>query len=821
VYRAKSILRPFILLLVGILLSRSGACAQQAKGETYKILGVSVEGNDPQSGTEPSAIIERSGLKVGDEITVPGEQVRQAITRLWSLKIFSDIQIIVERKVEDGAYLLIKLAEYPRLSHMDIHGADDISQDDINKKISIVKGQILTPNDVNRILQTVKKMYEEEGHLMAEIKSETVKDDSSKSSRVILKLDIDEGPRVTIDKIHFAGNVAVPEDDLKGTMDDTKEKSWWQFWSRPKLEKKKFEDDKDRVLKYYRKHGYLDAEISSDSTWYSPDKKKVSVLINVREGPQYKVRSITWDGATVYKPEVLTERLGFHSGDVFDQERFDQNLRNSPDQTDVASLYLDNGYLMFSLEPEFIRIHCDSASAMRAVGGNVGRTDTPPDSGCLDIAIHVLERNQFRVGKVDIKGNTKTHDYVIRRELKTKPGDYFSRAAIMRSLRQLSQLNYFNPEKLKPDYKIVDDKTVDLTYEVEEKSSDNVNASVGYSGVYGVTGAIGFTISNFALKDPLGGGAGQMLSFQWQFGEGARFRTFSLGFTEPWLNNTPTTLGVSLFDTRQIYGVDLEEMGVSVRLGRQLKWPDDYFRADWTVRYQDNDVHDNGGIVLYQLGKTTQYSVNQTISRNSTDSPIFPTIGSIVALSIDLSGPPLLPGNVSYHKELFNAEFFTPVAGSSRLVIYTSTSLGYIDGFRQDANIPYLEKFFMGGTGIGYAATTPLRGYDDRSIGPRDVNGNEIGGNVMVKHTAELRLAVTLNPMPIYLLGFVEGGNVFADFTHADLFDLKRSYGFGARILINPIGMVGFDYGYGADHVLSTSGGPDGWRFHFQFGKGF
>lgn len=820
-YRVKSILRPFILLLAGIILSSGGARAQQAKGETYKILGVSVEGNDPQSGTEPSAIIERSGLKVGDEITVPGEQIRQAITRLWSLKIFSDVQILIERKVEDGAYLLIKLAEYPRLSHLDIHGADDISQDDIDKKISVVKGQILTPNDVNHILQTVKKMYEEEGHLLAEIKTETVKDDSSKSSRVILKLDIDEGPRVTIDKVHFAGNVAVPEDDLKGAMDDTKEKSWWQFWSRPKLEKKKFEDDKDRVLKYYRKHGYLDAEISSDSTWYSPDKKKVSILINVREGPQYRVRSITWDGATVYKTEVLTERLGFHSGDVFDQERFDQNLRNSPDQTDVASLYLDNGYLMFSLEPEFIRIRCDSASEAPAIGGKAGQTDTLSRSGCLDIAIHVLERNQFRVGKVDIKGNSKTRDYVIRRELKTKPGDYFSRAAIMRSLRQLSQLNYFNPEKLKPDYRIVDEKTVDLTYEVEEKSSDNVNASVGYSGVYGVTGAIGFTIANFALNDPLGGGAGQMLSFQWQFGEGSRLRTFSLGFTEPWLNNSPTTLGVNLFDTRQIYGVDLEEMGVAVRLGRQLKWPDDYFRADWTVRYQDNDVHDNGGILMYQLGKTTQYAVNQTISRNSTDSPIFPTIGSIVALSIDLSGPPLFPGNVSYHKELFNAEFFTPVAGSSRLVIYTSTSLGYIDGFRQDANIPYLEKFFMGGTGIGYAATTPLRGYDDRSIGPRDQNGNEIGGNVMVKHTAELRLAVTLNPMPIYLLAFAEGGNVFADFTHADLFDLKRSYGFGARILINPIGMVGFDYGYGADHVLSTNGGPDGWRFHFQFGKGF
>ena len=822
-FRSRTFFLPIVILFVaGVIGLSSAALAQRPKGVTYKILGISVEGNNPQSGTEPSAIIERSGLKIGDEITVPGEQTRQAITRLWSLKIFSDVQIIIERKVEDGVYLLIKLAEYPRLSRLDIHGADDVSEDDINKKISVVKGQILTPDDIHRIVERVKKLYEEEGHLLVNIVMDTTREDSSKSGQMVLKLKIDEGPRVTIDEVRFAGNVSLKEDDLKGAMDDTKEKAWWQilFWH-PKFERKKFEDDKQRVLRFCRKHGYLDAEMTSDSIWYSPDKKKLSLLVNIREGPQYVVRSITWEGATVYKPQLLSERLGFQPGDVFDQERFDQNLRNSPDQTDVASLYLDNGYLMFSLEPELKRVYCDSAKTTESAGGKNGKVPGGVRSGCLDITVHVLERNQFRVGKVDIKGNTKTRDNVIRRELYTRSGDFFNRAAIIRSLRQLSQLNFFNPEKLKPDYRVVDDKTVNLSYEVEEKSSDNVNASVGYSGVFGVTGAIGFSINNFALTEPLSGGAGQVLSFQWQFGEGARYRTFSLGFTEPWLYGTPTTLGVSLYDTRQVFGVDLEQTGISIRFGRRLRWPDDYFRADWTFRFQDNDVHDNGGILMYQLGKTTQYSINQTISRNSTDSPIFPTVGSIVDFSVELSGQPILPGNVAYHKELFNADFFMPLFGSSRLALFSSTSFGIIEGIGDNPNIPYLEKFFMGGTGIGYIATTPLRGYEDRSIGPTDAYGSQIGGNVMTKQTVELRLAVTLNPMPVYLLGFVEGGNVFADFKHADLFDLKRSYGFGARLLINPIGLVGFDYGYGADHVLSTDGKADGWHFHFQFGKGF
>jgi outer membrane protein insertion porin family len=780
---------------------------QKPVAENYKILGISVEGNNPQTGTESSAIIANSGLKVGDEISIPGEQAHAAIMKLWALRIFSDIQVLVDHKTQDGVYLLIKVKEYPRFESLSIHGADDVSEDDVKKKVALTKGQILTPQDTSKVVTAVKQLYEEEGHLLARIESRLVAEDSAKPNRMTLKLDIDEGPSVTIDRVHVVGSSAFGEDDLKGQMDDTKEKTWWHFWSHPKFDKKKFEADKDKVLKFYRKNGYLDADIVADSTWYSADKRKIDVQLTVRDGPQYKVRSITWEGNTVYKAETLNDRLQIRPGQVYDEEKFEQNLRGSPDQNDVASLYLDNGYLKFNLIPEVKRMRCDS------------QTVSACDS--VDITVRVYERNQFHIGQVDIKGNRKTHDNVIRRELFTRPGDFFNRSAIIRSLRQLSQLNYFNPEKLKPDTRLVDDQTVDLIYEVEEKSSDNVNASVGYSGAFGVTGALGFTINNFSISEPLAGGAGQVLNFDWQFGEGSRFRTFSLSFTEPWLYNTPTTLGVSLFDTRQIYIYDLQQTGLSVRVGRgRLSWLDVYSRLDYTLRFQRNDVNDNGGNPLYRVGKTNQVSLTQTISRNSTDSPIFPTAGSIVSFTTEVSGGPLLPGNVGYHKWLFSADWFSPLFNSGRLVLYSSTAFGYVDAFHNDYEIPPIEYFYMGGTGLGFAATTPLRGYDDQSVGPRN-NSGPVGGRVMEKQTFELRLAVTLNPIPIYFLGFAEAGNVFTDFHHANFPDVKRSYGFGARLLINPIGLIGFDYGYGADHVLSTDGGPDGWRFHFQFGRGF
>jgi outer membrane protein insertion porin family len=310
-----------------------------------------------------------------------------------------------------------------------------------------------------------------------------------------------------------------------------------------------------------------------------------------------------------------------------------------------------------------------------------------------------------------------------------------------------------------------------------------------------------------------------VLSFDWQFGEASRYQTFSISFREPWLFDTPTSFGVSLYDTKQDYYYSLRQTGGTISLGRRLKWPDDYFRADWIFRFQLIDNYSTS--YLYdRIGRFDQLSITQVISRNSIDNPLFPSRGSNISLSNEFSGPPLLPGDAEYTKHLFSVDWYAPIMNSSRFALYIGSQFGAILRFRNNSYVPTIEQFWMGGTGLGMVATTALRGYDDRSIGPVDVSGNVLPGTVMEKHTAEIRFNVSLNPIPIYLLGFAEGGNVWDGLGNAEFFDLKRSAGLGARLLINPIGLLGFDYGYGFDST-NPNGSPAGWHFHFQFGKGF
>ena len=786
-----------VLTLVGAWAGNAHVYAQrtQQPQDVYKILGISVEG---ATLADPAAVIANSGLRIGDELLVPSDQVGQAVRKLWGLKIFDDVQIAIDRKAGNGVYLVIKVKELPRYEKTEITGRDEIKEADIEKKIPYVRGQVVQPQNLVKIKKDITKLYEDEGMLLADVKVTTVPVDTA-AGRVILKVDIDEGKEVKVRHISFQGNVAYDDGDLRGAMDDTKQAQWWKFWSSFKFDRKKYDEDKKLISQFYRKNGYRDAEVLSDSIWYSPDKVDMFILIRVYEGPQYKIRNITWEGNTVYSDTVLNERLDIRPGEVYNAQKLEQNLRGNESQSDVSSLYLDNGYLRFSLEPRETRVAEDS----------------------VDITIRVYELNQYKIGHVAIKGNTKTHERVIRRELFTRPGDYFSRASILRSLRQLQVLNYFNPEKIKPDYNIVDDKTVDLAYEVEEKSSDNVNASIGYSGAFGVTGALGFTINNFNIADPLGGGAGQILNFEWQFGTTNTYRTFTLGFTEPWLFDTPTLVGVSLYNTRQFYYGDLEQTGGSLRIGRRFKWPDIYFRGDWIITGQHNNVRQTVNSLAFPLGRTSQVAVTQVITRNSIDNPVFPTSGSNVSLSTEISGGPFLPGNIDFHKWVFNSEWYMPMFGSSRVALYLNSQYGYLAPFYSNPIYISTDLFFMGGTGLGFISTTPLRGYEDQAIGPRTITDQPAGGRVMTKQTAEFRVAVALSPIPIYFLGFVEGGNVFESFSKADFFDLKRSYGFGARLQINPIGLIGFDYGYGVDDVQPKDGKPDGWHFHFVFGKGF
>lgn len=823
-----------LFTLVFLLLLPLSALHAQATKANYKVLGISVVGNKT---ADPRTIIVNSGLKVGDEIQVPGDQTITAIKQLWSLNIFSDVQIEIEKKTGDGIFLVIKVDEYPRLEKLVYEGNDELKESDFEKKVSISRGQILKPQEVNRIKITISKLYEEDGYLNTEITpqyfdyytADTTKDgivvtwrnrtnlaDEYKvtyekndqyyanlidkiKNRILLKFNFKENEKVTVRKITFHGNDKFSNSDLRSEFKETEEARWWKFWSRAKFDRKKYEDDKKLIETFYRKNGYRDAEVISDSLVYKNDKKDLEIYLNVYEGPQYKVRNIIWEGNKLYSDAQLNERLGFAKGDIYNLEKFNQNLRQNEKQNDIASLYLDNGYLTFNLKT----------------------TETKVAEDSIDILIQITERNQFKIGAVDITGNDKTKDKVIRRELYSIPGDYFNRALMLRSLQQLANLQFFNVEKLYQegvDYQIANDSTVNVAFKVEEKSSDYLNASVGYSGTYGFSGAVGVTLTNFSLADPFSMGAGQVLSFNWQFGVGTVYRTFSLGFTEPWFMDTPTLVGCDIFDTRQQYIYDMSQAGVTLRLGRRLRWPDDYFNIQGFLRYQYNNVINGGS--YYATGVTHQYTIGTTISRKNVDNPVFPSLGSAVGLDAEISGGPFLPGNVDYFKLNFKTEWYKRIFNSPRLAFYAVADYGYIGELKSNTPINPFEYFYMGGNGL-VISTVPLRGYDDRSIGG-SVNsaGDAVGGKVSMRYTTELRFAVSIEPIPLYVLAFAEAGNVFRDLHTTNAFDLRRAVGVGARVMINPVGLIGFDLGYGFDRK-AVNGKDPGWLFHFQFGKGF
>ena len=805
----------------------------QLNRTSYNILGITVEGNNTADAT---TIIANSGLREGKEIEIPGDATNDAIKRLWTLGIFEDIQIIIDKKVSDGVFLLIKVKELSRVEKTVIRGNDELDEDDIEKEISFVSGQTLKPQEINRIILKVKDLYEEDGFLNAKItplkfafayadtsddeitvtwKNLIDEDDEEEivydfnpegrsnlikriRERLLLVLEIEEGEEVVVRSIEFDGNTAFEDDDLQSEFDETTSDTWWRFWSSSNFKKDDYETDKELLKTFYQRNGYRDFEVLSDSINLSEDKKWMDIALKLYEGPQYKLRNIKWVGNTVYPDKALTERLSFAKGDIYNYELFTQNLYGNQAQTDVASLYLDNGYLTFRQEAKEEKVGEDS----------------------IDVIIKVSENNQFRIGKVDITGNDRTKDKVVRRELFTVPGDYFRRSNIFRSIQQLANLNYFNVEHLYQkgvDYRPANDSIVNLIYSVEEKSSDFINASVGYSGSWGFSGSVGLTLTNFSITEPFQLGGGQVVNFSWQFGVGNFYRTFTLGFTEPWFMDTPTSLGFDLFDTRQQYIYDLRQSGITFRVGRRLRWPDDRFYIQGLLRFQYNDVIN--GRNYYAEGISRQFTAGLVLSRNDIDNPIFPSTGSKINFSGELSGGPVLPGDVDYYKLEFKTEWYRRLFNSNRLTLYTGVDLGYIHELVKGTTIQPFEFFYMGGNGL-VIATTPLRGYADRSVGPQNSAGLIIGGRVKAKYVAEIRAALTLEPMPIYILAFAEAGNTFIDLPSADLFNLRKSAGIGARILINPIGLIGFDYGYGFDRTAVDGQDPQ-WEFHFQFGRGF
>jgi outer membrane protein insertion porin family len=781
-------------ILIPLIILFNYGLFSQLPEKTYSIISIDIEGN---LYTEKSTIIAISGLREGDKISFPTDaqnKFQNAIKNLWQRKQFSNVEIEIEKVTSLGIFLLIKVKEFPHLKEIDINNNEKLSNDEIIKEIGKNQGDILTNYDVYLTKRKLKKLYQDEGLIFAKVDAELQDLDSNYSN---LLIDVNEGVKYYVTEISFDGNKEFDDEELADAFDDTHTKSWWQFWRSSKFDIEEYEKDKEKLVAFFKKEGYIDASIIKDTLIYDDKNEEIKIEIDVYEGNKLYVRNINFEGNTVYPEAELKRRLDFKKGDPYDLDRFEKNLLQNEEQTDVTSLYADNGYLAARLIPEEKRATYDS----------------------VDITIKVYENQRIRIRYVDIKGNTKTKDKVIRRELYTRPGDYFDRSAIIRSIRALGVMQYFNPEALKPDIRPVDDENVDLIYSVEERSTDQINASIGFMGSFGLTGSVGLTLNNFSLKEPLKGGAGQILNLHAEFGQGNRYQQYSIGFSEPWLFDEPTTVGFNLYYSWINYtnNLNIKRLGGIINLGRRFHWPDDYFRGDWSLRIQEL-VNEGQASRYYPEGKTNEIVLGQVISRTSYNNLFFPSVGSKFSLSTYFALGAFGIGINDYLKNQIKFEMAHPlmqIDGNDRMVLFLSTNIGYVASLMKDTTIINPQELFtMGGNGLYGFGVVPLRGYDDQSIGP------SLGGKAMVRHIAELRFAISLDPMPVYFYGFAEAGNVWNDLAETDPFNLKRSAGIGVQLMVAPIGVIGFSYGYGFD-PLTDIGNPAGWKFLFHLGQQF
>ncbi|MBM3326439.1 MAG: outer membrane protein assembly factor BamA [Calditrichaeota bacterium] len=746
-------------------------------GAEFKLLSVAVEGN---STVDAGLIIAASGLVVGDNIT--GDKIQNAIRSLWKLNLFSDVRIIADLATANGIYLLVKVEEYPRLEFVDVSGGKKAGKADLEKAVDLNKGQVVKPSDPLRIKQKITKLCAEKGYLLADIAVEIRAGSAPDRKNLFVK--VVEGKKVRIKQIKFTGNTAVKAKILRKQMKATKQRG---FFRSGEFKSDKFLEDKTKIVEYYREHGFRDAEVLSDSIWYSDDLKRMFIRIDISEGVKYYFGDVSFSGAELFNEAELLSQLMFRRGDEFNQTRFEATMHER-----LSALYYDRGYIFAQIAPELT-----------------------PRGDTLDIHYQITPGNRFSVRRINITGNTKTRDKVIRREFSLKPGETFDVSKLRRSLRDVTILNFFG--KVEPDVEDVSEDEVDLWVKVEEKPTDQANMSVGYSERDKFIGAIGFTAPNLF-------GRGQQLNLDWNFGQ--NYGSFSISFTEPWLFDTKTLVGGSFYNIRRRWVNEFNEylLGGSLRFGRSVRWPDDYCRGDWIYRVERSrytnlsDAYKARSDATLVEGEVRwSNSITQILTRDSRDYPEFPTTGSVASLSSELAGGPLT-GDDRYHKHIASLDWYSPLF--KKFILYNHLTYGYLEGLTDKSrDIPPLKYFYMGGGGL--ALGTPLRGYEDRTIGPPASSGGYAqGGKVQFKTTIELRIQIVENPT-IYGLTFWEAGNTWLNFRQTDLFDLKRSAGLGVRFYMPLIGLIGFDYGFGFDYYNVAGVRRGRWVPHFQFGRQF
>jgi outer membrane protein insertion porin family len=791
---------------------------------TYEIGGITLSGLQYLGQT--NVLIHMSGLAVGDKIEVPGARIRDAIEKLWEQKLFSDVRITATKIVDDKIFLDIYLQEQPRLSSFSFSGVNKTEADDLREKVKLIRGTEVTANMLSRTNKIITEHFVNKGYLNTEVDI-VQKPDSTLPNYSTLTINVDKQEKVKIDDIIFEGVTVIPEAKLRRAMKETKRKTWYNIFKTSKYIEDNFEEDLDNIIIKYNELGYRDAAIVKDSL-YTNDDGTITLVIGINEGNQYFFRDIKWVGNTKYTSEFLTDQLNIEKGDVFDQTLLDARLQVDPDA--VANWYLDFGYLFFSATPVEVNVEGDS----------------------IDLEIIIREGTQARIDKVTITGNERTNEHVIRREIRSLPGDLFNRSEVIRSVRELAQLGYFDAESINPvPSPNPEEGTVDIEYQVTERANDQIEISGGW-GAGMVIGTLGVRFGNFSARNffkkgawrPLPSGDGQSLSLRAQ-SNGKFYQAYSASFVEPWLGGKkPNSFSVSLYHTLQTNGFQagdperrsMQISGASIGLGRRLSWPDDYFSLVNTLSFQRYNLA-NWSYFLITNGISNNFSFSTNFARNSTDQIIYPRRGSNFLLGLQITPPySLINGRdysqlsieerfkwIEYHKWTFKANWFTKLwtitAGENELdfVLATKAEFGYLGYYNQYARSPF-ESYEVGGDGMmGYSYygkdLVALRGYANNSITPSK------GANLYNKFTVELRFPISLNPSAtLYALTFIEGGNAWYDFKDFNPFNMVRSAGVGVRIFLPMFGMMGVDWGYGFDEIPDNPG-KNGSQFHFVLGQ--
>lgn len=781
---------------------------------------------------DPKVVKLFTGLYKGQIISIPGEEITNAVENLWKQKLFTDVQVLASEPEEGKLVLTFVLEEKPRLDAFKIKGLKKGKAKSLREELSLKQGDIVTDNLKIRTANEVKSHYVDKGYLNVQVNITEENPDIVKNA-VQLRITVDPGIRTKIAQIVFAGNKNIPDKNLRRTMKSTKQKAIWRF-KRSKFIENDYEADKQLLIGYYNSKGFRDAQIVHDSI-YNVSENTIGIKIDITEGPKYYFRDIKWVGNTKYRTSYLQDTiLAIKRGDIYDQSRLEAKLFMSPNGIDVSSLYMDDGYLFFQITPVEVLIEHDS----------------------IDIEVRITEGPQATINKVTVTGNTKTSDYVILRELRTKPGQKFSRSDIQRSIRELATLGYFDPEKL--DVVPTPNPaagTVDIEYKVEERPSDQIELSGGFG--YGtVVGTLGLNLTNFSTRkmfkkgqwSPIPSGDGQRVSLRAQ-SNGTYFQSYNASFTEPWLGGKrANSLSVSLFHSIQnptgkrigdANRQSIQISGVTVGLGRLLRWPDDYFSLTTALTYQRYNLNNYPNVFSFSTGISDNVNLRIVLSRNSQDQPIYPRNGSSFTWSLQITPPVSLFRNIDYktapdqvkfkfieyHKWKFDAAWYTTIF--DKMVLATQAKFGFMGFYNRDIGAAPFERFYLGGAGlIGFnldgRELIAFRGYKDNSVTPRsNITGSTIGATIYNKFTAELRYPISLNPQAtVYALTFVEGGNSWSRFKEYNPFQLLRSTGGGIRVFLPMFGLLGLDYGYGFDPNPYQSGTNKG-QFHFFIGQQF